>query len=248
MLRPRALLSGVFAGVLDAADARRATEVVEAVLGHGLRCALTGGLAIDAQLRAHGRSIERRRLNDIDLVVESFASIPDSIARSFLQHHVHPDATDGRTLVQLVDEERRVRVDLFQSLGRTLTRACPLNDETGDVDVISVEDLFARSTALVCGCLRRGGEIDVKHVTAFRRLSGIGEPAKLAAAWSDHRQQVPGTLEEASREATRLLETHAELVVVERYSSDPVPCDRCRQQGPFRPAPPTRVIEILGYC
>ena len=163
----------MFTDLLDPDDARRATAAVEALLVHGLRCALTGGLAIDAQLRAHGQPIERRHLNDIDVVVESFASIPESIARSFLQHHVHPDATDGRMLLQLIDEDRRIRVDVFQALGMTLSRACPLNDETGELDVLSVEDLVARSTALVCGCLRRRRAIDVKHVTAFKRLRGL---------------------------------------------------------------------------
>jgi hypothetical protein len=237
----------VFTDLLDPDDARRATEVVEAVLVHGLRCALTGGLAIDAQLRAHGQPIERRQLNDIDVVVESLTSIPQSLARSFLQHHVHPDATDGRMLLQLIDEDRRIRVDVFQALGMTLSRACRLNDETGDLDVLSVEDLVARSTALVCGRLRRSLAIDVKHVAAFKRLRGLGEPATLAAAWRDHRQQVAGTLDEASREAARLLETRTELVVVEQYSSDPVPCERCRRHGSFRPAPQNKVVEILGY-
>jgi hypothetical protein len=64
----------------------------------------------------------------------------------------------------------------------------------------------------------------------------------------DHRQQVPGTLDEAASEATRLLETHPELVVVEAYSADAPPCERCREQGPFRPAPSGRIVEILGYC
>jgi hypothetical protein len=243
-----AISSGVFANLLDPADARRATEVVAAVVGHGLRGALTGGLAIDAQLRAHGQLIERRRLNDIDIVVENFASIPEPIARSFLQHHVHPDATNGRTLLQLIDEEHRIRVDLFQTLGMSLTRAHPLNDETGELDVLSVEDLLARTTSLVYGRLRRGLEIDVKHVTAFERLRGLGEPAKLAAAWTDHRQSGPESLREASREAARLLEAHPELIVVEQYSGDPVPCERCRPYGPFRPATANKVVEILGYC
>lgn len=115
----------MFASLLDAADARRATAVVAAVICHGLRCALTGGLAIDAQLRAQEQPIERRRLNDIDFVVESFASIPESLSQSFLQHHVHPDATDGRTLLQLIDEEQRIRVTCLlhsahRSHGRTL--------------------------------------------------------------------------------------------------------------------------------
>ena len=238
----------MFADLLDRADAARATAAVEAVLRHGLRCGLTGGLAIEAQLRRSGRPAERRQLHDIDLVVERFASIPDSLAGSYLQPHVHPDATEGRTLLQLVDEPRRIRIDLFKALGTTLSRARPLGGDTGDVDVLSVEDLVARSTALVCGRLRRSLPIDVKHVTAFTRLRGLGAPATLAAAWQDHRQQVPGTLDEASREAARLLETHPELVVVERYSSDPVTCASCRPHGSFRPAPAHRVIEILGYC
>lgn len=229
-------------------DARRAAEVVGAVLDKGLRCALTGGLAIDVQLHAHGHPIALRRLNDIDLVVESFASIPESLAGSFLQHHVHPNATDGRTLLQLVDEPRKIRIDLFRALGNTLSRARPLNNETGLLDVLSVEDLVARTTALVCGRVRRGLTIDVKHASAFSRLRGLGQPVKVAAAWNEHHQQVPGTLDEASREAARLLEAHPELVVVEEYSSDVVPCERCREHGPFRPAPSEKIVEILGYC
>ena len=192
--------------------------------------------------------MERRHLNDIDFVVESFTSIPESLAGSFLLHHVHPDATDGRTLLQLIDQERAIRVDLFCALGGTLARACRLNDETGTLDVLSVEDLVARTTAFVCGRLRRGLTIDVKHAASFRRLRGLGQPVKLAAAWRDHHQHMSGTLDEASREAVRLLETHPELVVVEEYSSNFVPCDRCREHGPFRPAPLHKIVQVLGYC
>jgi hypothetical protein len=71
----------VFAALLHEDDARRATETVGAVLAHGLRCALTGGLAIAAQLRAHGRPIERRTLNDIDLVVDGFRATPSRFMR-----------------------------------------------------------------------------------------------------------------------------------------------------------------------
>lgn len=222
--------------------------VIETVLAHGIRCALTGGLAIEAQLQRHGRTGERRSLNDIDFVVEDFASIPDSLAGAFLQHHVHPDANDGRTLLQLIDRRRAIRIDLFSALGSSLSRASKLTRETGDLDVLSVEDLVARTTALVCGRLRRGGTIDVKHAVAFRRLRGLGQPQVLAAAWNDHRQQVPGTLEDASREAACLLEAHPELIVVENYSSTPVACGRCRPHGAFRPAPLDTIVQIVGYC
>jgi hypothetical protein len=123
-----------------------------------------------------------------------------------------------------------------------------LNNETGVLDVLSVEDLVARTTALVCGRLLRGLTIDVKHATAFSRLRGLGRPAKLAAAWNDHRQQVPGTLDDASRKAAQLIEAHPELVVIEEYSTDAPPCHRCCNYGSFRPAPSRRIVEILGYC
>jgi len=238
----------VFAAVLDQEDSRSVTEVVDSLLGHGLRCALTGGLAIDARLRAAGRPTERRALNDIDLVVESFASIPESLAGSFLPHHVHPDAVDGRLLLQLIDEARAIRIDLFRAHGSTLSRARPLNGETALLAVLSVEDLVARTTALVCGRLGRGETLDVKHARAFSRLRGLGRPVELASAWNDHRQQVAGTLDDAVREAARLIETHRELLVIEEYSTDAPPCQRCRHHGSFRPAPLRRIVEILGYC
>lgn len=203
---------------------------------------------MDTQLRRHGRPVERRSLNDIDLIVEDFASIPESLAGAFLQHHVHADATDGKTLLQLIDQPRAIRVDLFRALGGTLSRACRMDHETGDLDVLSVEDLVARTTAIVCGHLRRGKTIDVKHAIAFSQLRGLGRPEALAAAWDDHREQIPGSLEDASREAARLLEAHRELLVVDEYSADAPPCERCCTHGPFRPAPRALIVDILGYC
>jgi hypothetical protein len=157
-------------------------------------------------------------------------------------------ATDRKTLLQLVDEARRIRVDLFVTLGSTLSRARKMGDHTGDLDMLSVEDLVARTTAFVCGRLRQGRTIDPKHATSFSGLRGLGRPEQLAAAWNDHRQQVLGSLDDASREAVRLLEAHPELVVVDEYSADVSHCKRGRAHGPFRPAPRAKIVEILRYC
>ena len=70
--------------------------------------------------------------------------------------------------------------------------------------MLSIEDLVARTTAMVCGNLQRGTTIDRKLVAAFRRLRGLGEIRRLAVAWLDYRQDVPGTIEEAAEEATRV--------------------------------------------
>ena len=74
-----------------------------------------------------------------------------------------------------------------------LSRTSKLAHEAGDLDVLSVEDLLARTTAFVCGRLRRGETIDVKHAVAFNRLRGLGQTQ--VSAWNDHRQPeiVPNT-------------------------------------------------------
>jgi hypothetical protein len=105
----------------------------------------------------------------------------------------------------------------------------------------------ARTTALVCGSLQRGKQVDAKHATAFNSLLGIGRQEQLAVAWNDNRQAVPGTLEDATREAIQLLDAHPELVVVEEYSAVVMPCERCRERGPFRPGPADRIVQALGY-
>lgn len=237
----------MFAALLNENDARRATETVQTILAHGVPCALTGGLAIAAQLRAHGRPIERRDLHDIDLVVQGFGAIPESVTASFLVHHVHPDASEGKTLLQLIDERTAVRVDLFRTFRNSLTRASALDHDTRGLHVLSVEDLVARTTALVCGALWRGRTIDPKHAWAFTRLLGLGQRQELAAAWNDHRQRLPGTIDDATRESIRLLKARPELIVAEEYSAAVTRCERCRTQGRFRPGPADKIVHTLGY-
>src|SRR5688572_29289011 len=47
----------LFAALLHEKDAQRASQVVATVLAHGLRCALTGGLAIAAHLQINQRPV-----------------------------------------------------------------------------------------------------------------------------------------------------------------------------------------------
>ena len=221
--------------------------MAERLLADGFRGALTGSLATEAQLRTHGRPIDRRALNDLDFIVDSFNAIPPSLADRFLIHHIHPDAPEGKMLLQLVDKESALRVDLFRAFGATLTRAGVVDEQTGRLLVLAVEDLVARSTAHVCGRLRQGRPIDVKYVRAFTRLAGLGEPPRLTAAWRDHRQELPGTLEEATREANELLLRCPDLLVRETYSAVVTACDQCQDHGPFRRAAPEVIVSILGY-
>ena len=242
-------MPAVFSAFLNINDAKRVSEVVEKLLENDLReCALAGGLAVEARLRDCGRPTDYgRTLNDVDLVVGDFNAIPTALAAGFVVNHVHPYAPEGKTLLQVIDRERTLRVDLFRAFGATLSRACVMDDQTGPLRVLAVEDLVARTTAYVCGRLRNGLEIDPKHVRAFTRLADLGRPEQLSDAWQDHRQDVPGSLEEATQEAHELLRRHPELVVSDQYSTTIAACERCQDYGPFRAASPRTIVEILGY-
>jgi hypothetical protein len=153
----------------------------------------------------------------------------------------------GKTLLQVIDRERALRVDLFRTFGTTLSRARVVDEQTGPLPVLALEDLVARTTAHVCGRLRKGLEIDAKYVRSFMRLTDLGTPTQLTEAWEDHRQDLPGTLEEATREAHQLLGRHPELVISEGYSAVVTACDQCQDYGPFRLAPSKTIVDILGY-
>jgi len=238
----------VFSAFLKADDARRTSGVIETLLANGLRdCALTGGLAIDARLRAHGRPIQERALNDVDLVVDRFDAIPPALVDGFLLNHIHPHAPEGKTLLQVIDRANALRVDLFRAFGTTMSRATVLDDQTGSLRVVSVEDLVARTTAHVYGQLQNGLEIDPKYVRSFMRLADLGRPTESIHAWDDHRQDVRLTLKEATRSAHELLRQHPELVVPDEYATAVTPCDRCQDYGPFRLAPAQAIVDILGY-
>jgi hypothetical protein len=89
----------------------------------------------------------------------------------------------SRRISRASHPQQALRIDLFRQFGATLTRAkrlCALPE-------ISLEDLVARTTSLVAGHLRRGRSIDLKHARAFRRLSGVGDLARIEAACRDHR-------------------------------------------------------------
>jgi len=113
--------------------------------------------------------------------------------------------------------------------------------------VISLEDLVARTTGLVLGRLRRGKPIDPKHVHAFRRLAGLGEPGRIDAAWRDHHQSELESFHQAAQLAHQLLDHHPELAIRERYSAEVSVCPRCQDDGPFRRACPDIIVQILGY-
>ena len=238
----------MFTEFLSTSDAQRVCLLLEKLSACGFRGgALTGSLATEAHLLSQGRNTERRSLNDVDFVVGSMASIPGSLADGFLVHHIHPHAPEGKMLLQLIDRERALRIDLFRQFGATLTRVERLKGPTGPLTVISLEDLIARTTDLVVGCLRRGKPIDPKHARAFRRLAGLGDPGRIDAAWHDHRQSELESFQAGCATCASTLGSSPELAIHKRYSAEVGVCPQCRYHAPFRRACPDIIVQILGY-
>ena len=231
----------MFTEFLRARDAQRVSLSLEKLTAHGFQAgALTGSLAAEAHLFSLGLKTEQHPVNDIDFVVESFDSIPGSLADGFLVHHIHPHALEGKTLLQLIDPEHALRIDFFRQFGSTLARTAPLT-------MISLEDLVARTTSFVLGHLRRGATFDQKHARAFRQLAGLGDPAKIDAAWRDHRQSELESFPEAAQLAHQLLDLHPELAIHEQYSPEVSICPKCQDHGPFQRTRPDVIIKMLGY-
>jgi hypothetical protein len=242
---------GILEEFLDYDDARRAAEVMGDLWMHGFReCALTGSVALEVQMISHGLTPQRRRLNDLDYVVDEFGSIPSALACGFLVHHVHPKAPRGKLLVQLVDPARGLRIDLFRAFGASMSRANTLQDPLSRLRrVLSMEDLAARYTSLVYGHLREGRPVEGKHAESFLRLASFDTfgNVELETAWHDHRQSLTESFFEARERAKDLLQLHPELLFHQTYSDNVLSCDRCQDYGPFQRDEPALIVNSLGY-
>jgi len=234
---------------LSSADAARAWRVLEKLSFHGLRrFHLTGRLALESHRLAGGHRTAPRALNDIDIVVPSFAAVPDALARGFLVRHIHPKAPEGKLVVQLVDAEEALRIDVFSAYGSTLARSHFRDSPLGLIPVVSAEDLAARSASLVMD-LERGQEVARKHAEDFERLAEFVDSAQVEIAWQDHRRENdPSRFGEARARIRDLVESCAALLVSPDYSRDAdAICPRCEETGAWRLASGQAVMSILGY-
>jgi hypothetical protein len=237
----------VLAEFLSDHDVRRVREVMAKLDACGFRGALTGGLAVEMQLRLHGQPTSKRPLNDLDFVVESLDSIPASVTDCFLVHHVHPRAERGKLLLQLVEPEHAVRIDLFGQFGGTLARTLVLGGRAGPIELLAVEDLFARTVSSLLSALRKGQAYEAKQAQFFRRLDGLGEAAALKLAWRDHRQDAKESLAEAVAAVRHLLRKSAAPLISRPYSATVTLCAKCEDSERFVRAAPERILDVLGY-
>ena len=239
-----------FEQFLAPVDAARVRHAVEKFARCGLRSfALTGGLALEAQMTGLGRGPRIRSLNDVDIVVESFASLPAALAETFLVRHIHPQAPEGKILVQFVDPHECLRIDVFRACGATMERSHPLSFGSTVIKVVSLEDLAARAGRLLMG-IEQCATVARKNAEDFKSLLEFIHLERVEVAWQDHRRASdPLSFKDSSTGLLQLIQLHGNLLVDFPYSRDvDAICPRCREVEPFRLASPRMIMSILGYC
>jgi hypothetical protein len=202
--------------------------------------AITGSLALQRDGRAPG---------DIDLVVPSFAAIPQTLCDEFLCIHVHPNAEPGRLILQLVAPGEPIRIDIFSAVGKTLSRA--VQGKVGDhaVRFVSMEDLASRLARTLLD-LGRDKPVPAKFANDFRPIVDRLDRKAVEIAWQDHRaDDDPESFDEACNQIAVLLALHDDLLIEQEYSKDAdAVCSRCDANAGFPIASPRAILGILGYC
>jgi hypothetical protein len=216
---------------------------------HGLgNFHLTGSLALATHQAAAGYRAPLRALNDIDIVVPSFADVSETLMHGFLVRHVHPGSPQGRMVLQLVDAEHALRVDIFSAYGAALARSRTRETAIGAIRAIAIEDLAARTASLLMD-LGRGKEVARKHAEDFAWLAESADPDGVEVAWRDHRKTSdPITFKETHARIQALVESCAALLVVPAYSQDTdAVCPKCEEVRTWRLASGQVIMSVLGY-
>src|SRR6185437_14715298 len=189
-----------------------------------------------------------RALNDIDFVTDSFDCIPESLADDFLFGHVHPFDPPGKTILQFIDPETALRVDVFRAYGATMDRASKLALPSGTLQLLSMEDLAARTARLVFD-LANEVPTPSKHATDFLRLAALVDPDNVETAWLDHRKpEHPLSFNETNRLLQHLIPARQNLLITPSYAKDAGEvCPRCRSTSAFRLADPKVILSLIRY-
>ena len=237
-------------GFLRSDEAKGALKTLRRLSHHEMSAwALAGGFAVEIYCMRGGLPATKRPRHDIDFVVPGFDCIPQTLARDFLFRHVHPLDPPGKTILQLVDAETALRIDLFRAYEAIMTRTLSLDFLSRSIQLISVEDVLARTARLLLD-LVAGVQVPAKHADDFLRLTDLTQSSEVEVAWQDHRRpDHPATFHEANTLVRGLIATHRHLLVAPQYSKDVTQtCSRCIPSAAFPLAGPQLVLSLLGYC
>lgn len=212
--------------------------------------AITGGIATSWHLlNKNDTRRKKRRLNDIDVVVEGLSSLRSSLSQDFLIRHFHPYRDQGRILIQLIDEEYAARIDVFTPTTRTLiTRLSDFAVGKMSCKFVSAEDILTKLLSIIYPATR-GEPVEPKYVEDFYLLSTVADLNIVREIWREYsKESQPLSFDEAAEALSLSITANPNLLRASRYSQDiNQACSWCRESELFPLAPQSRVYEILGY-
>ena len=235
---------------LSAADYDRATRSLRKLAQHDVRgWALTGGVALEIHRARLRGTAAIRTLNDLDFIVDSFDSIPHTLANDFLFRHIHPFDLPGKTILQFIDPGSALRMDVFRACGGTMKRTIRIDLASSAIQLISLEDFTARTARLLLD-LADGIPVVSKHARDFLDCVDLVDTAQVETAWQDHRKpNHPITFQKTVSLLTDLIPTRQALLITPEYSRNhESSCPRCSPTPAFQLANPHVILSLLGYC
>lgn len=235
---------------LSPADSARVQRTLDKLAALRLdRLALTGGLAIELHLACAGRQSSFRNLSDIDFIAPAFDAIPQTLGRNLLFRHVHPADPPGKTLLQGVDSETKMRIDVFRAYGAEMERLERVEIAGLALQMVSLQDLAARHARLNWD-LAENRAVAAKFARDFLRMLAAVRTDGLQEVWLEHRKpEMPESFEVASARLCEIIPSRPELLVDPAYSTNVHDvCERCRDLSAFPLADAGQILAILGYC
>jgi len=210
---------------------------------------LTGGIATAWHLLSCGRPCQQRSLNDVDIIVEGLHDLPPYLSADLLINHFHPTRGRGRILIQLVDEEYRIRIDVFTPTTATLMRRL-IKTAVGKTScrLVSAEDISSKLLSVIYA-VTRGELVEPKYVEHFRLLLSVADLVMMREVWREYRKEDQAVeFEEAVEAVERCIAANPKLLQVGSYSQDlNRTCQWCCDSEKFPIAPALKVREILGH-
>lgn len=203
---------------------------------------LTGGIATSYYLFNFGIPTQKRKFNDLDVVIDDLNDLQPSVSRDFLISHYHPKNKKRKFHVMLVDKKEAIRVDIFPFLTKAASRVQKAQIDSQNYSMLSLEDLACR---MLTNC--ETFNLDPKYFIDMLSLTAISDKKILREIWSEYARENP-SFDDTYNASVSKVKSHPELLKKNIYSQDlNIVCEKCVNSPNFPLASNQEVYNLLGY-
>ncbi len=171
-----------------AEDVKRIQRTFQRLAKYLPSYALTGGIATIYYFGKYDFLLQKRDLNDLDVVTSDPNELLSSVKQDFLISHYHPKNHKGKFHIMLVDPKTKLRIDIFPYLTNAHARLKTVVIKGQSFSILSLEDLVCR---LLSNCVDviRGKTVDPKYVLNMLSLMGICDKSLVREVWNEYKKE-----------------------------------------------------------